>query len=518
MKGLVSYRRPVVLIVIIDAIAFSLLFLYKQPFDWYVLPAGLLVIGLICASFHVITRKSLGDEYLFLITAMLTSLGFIMIYRLDPVYGFRQIMWFSAGILLFFLSFFVFLKFRFWHRLFYYYVSISLALFILTLSLGESVKGSKNWLEIGKFSFQPSELIKILFILSLACCFSKSEQVIFKGLSISFPQSPVRYRIVLALVSYMPLGFLVLQREWGTAIVFFLVYATLVYAFDDSPRFFALNAAAAVLGAVAGYMTLYHIRVRVETWLDPWKDIAGKGYQITQSLFAIAEGGFFGTGIGMGRPDLIPAVNTDFIFSAICEEMGIFGGVAVILLYFILTYRGVKISLRVKNPFYRATALGITLMFGFQTFIIIGGVIKLIPLTGITLPFVSYGGSSLTTSFIALGMLQAVSVIAEEPGTDGPGPGADKFEPGADESGSGAGGSGSEADESGPETSGIGPGADGSEPASVVPEAEIHGPGAELDEPGPDDDINAEHIKDAECRNLDNSGEKGVAGSNETDK
>jgi len=158
-----------------------------------------------------------------------------------------------------------------------------------------------------------------------------------------------------------------------------------------------------------GYYFVYHIRVRIDTWLNPWKDIAGKGYQITQSLFAIYSGGYFGTGLGLGRPDMVPAVNTDFIFSAICEEMGILTGVAVILLYMLLTYRGLKIVMKVKSKFNQVLGLGITTMLGLQTFIIIGGVIKLIPLTGITLPYISYGGSSLISSFIILGILQAIS-------------------------------------------------------------------------------------------------------------
>lgn len=164
-------------------------------------------------------------------------------------------------------------------------------------------------------------------------------------------------------------------------------------------------------------MMLNYVQVRFSSWLNPWADVAGKGYQIAQSLFAIGAGGFWGTGIGMGQPQYIPEVHTDFIFSAICEEMGIFGGIAVILLFFILVYRGIKIALGIKNIFHRTVAIGIALMFGFQAFIIIGGVIKLIPLTGITLPFISYGGSSLTTSFIALGILQGTSsskYMAEE--------------------------------------------------------------------------------------------------------
>ena len=152
-----------------------------------------------------------------------------------------------------------------------------------------------------------------------------------------------------------------------------------------------------------------HIQIRVHTWLDPWADVAGSGYQIYQSLFAIASGGFFGTGLGQGRPGYIPEVHSDFIFSAICEELGLFGGFAIILLFFIFTYRGIKIALKLPDGFDKCVATGITVMFGIQTFIIIGGVIKMIPLTGITLPFISYGGSSLLSSFISLGILQAIS-------------------------------------------------------------------------------------------------------------
>ncbi|MDD2498436.1 MAG: FtsW/RodA/SpoVE family cell cycle protein, partial [Desulfitobacteriaceae bacterium] len=172
------------------------------------------------------------------------------------------------------------------------------------------------------------------------------------------------------------------------------------------------NMGMVLLGGLAGFAFVHHVQVRFMAWMNPWADVAGKGYQITQSLFAIGAGGFFGTGIGLGQPEYIPEVTTDFIFSAICEEVGVFGGVAVVLLYFILVYRGIKITLNIKDCFHKAVALGISVMLGFQSFIIIGGVIKLIPLTGITLPFISYGGSSLTTSFIALGILQATSFKA----------------------------------------------------------------------------------------------------------
>ncbi|HSH34777.1 FtsW/RodA/SpoVE family cell cycle protein, partial [Schnuerera sp.] len=164
-----------------------------------------------------------------------------------------------------------------------------------------------------------------------------------------------------------------------------------------------------VVSGLIGYFIFPHVKVRFETWLNPWKFIDNKGYQITQSLFAIAEGGFFGTGIGLGHPDFIPEVHTDFIFSAICEEMGIFTGIGIIMLFLILVYRGFKIAINQQNKFFRIVALGISILFGIQSFIIFGGVLKMIPLTGITIPFVSYGGSSMLSSFIALGILQVAS-------------------------------------------------------------------------------------------------------------
>ena len=183
----------------------------------------------------------------------------------------------------------------------------------------------------------------------------------------------------------------------------------MIYVYEKNRLFLLFNIAAALIVGFLGYKFLYHIQVRVGVWLNPWDDALGKGYQITQSLFAIGSGGFFGSGIGLGSPEYIPEVHSDFIFSAICEEFGILGGVAVIMLYFILVYRGIRIAMKNNNVFYRCVAAGISALFGFQTFVILGGVIKLIPLTGITLPFISYGGSSLLISFAAVAVLEAIA-------------------------------------------------------------------------------------------------------------
>jgi len=291
----------------------------------------------------------------------------------------------------------------------YYYPAFSLLLFIATMVFGRSIKGARNWIIIGRFSIQPSECIKILFVFFIAAFFKQYEGKIQELAVLRFKRLAVKPVHILMGITYLHLGFMVIQKEWGTALVLFLVYFALAYVFMNNKLFMLINGGLAVAGGLAGVLLVNHVRVRVDTWLDPWSDIAGKGYQIVQSLFAIGSGGFFGTGLGLGRPDFIPEVETDFIFSAICEEIGIFGGVAVVLLFFILAYRGFKIALFTKELFTKVLAFGLTLIFGFQTFIIIGGVIKLIPLSGITLPFISYGGSSLIVSFIALGILQAIS-------------------------------------------------------------------------------------------------------------
>lgn len=437
MPGLLHHKKPVRLIMAVDLLAFGLLCYYNssKAFDWKTLLAGLVIAVLIYATYQIIIKRALGDEYLFLIVGMLASLGFIMIYRLNSETGFKQFIWMLGGIGVFLLCSFCFKRFTFWPQLGNLYLLAALGLFLLTLVLGRNVQGAKNWIVLGIFRFQPSELIKVLFVLFLASYYRGMEAVkIEKGTEKSFKsikagllsgripsvKLPVLgiwtgKKLFLLAAVYSIVGFLFLQREWGTALLLLLIFMVEVYVFEKGSRFFLLNAGLFILCAIAGYLVTYHIKVRVDIWMDPWTDISGKGYQIAQSLFAIASGGFFGTGIGMGSPDLIPAVNTDFIFSAICEEMGVFGGMAIILLYFLLAYRGFKIVIRVRDRFYKSLALGITSLFGLQTFIIIGGVIKLIPLTGITLPFVSYGGSSLISSFILLGLLQAVSTIAEEP-------------------------------------------------------------------------------------------------------
>lgn len=284
--------------------------------------------------------------------------------------------------------------------------------------------GSKNWIVLGGVSVQPSEFIRILFVLSLAAILTnarlpeikKGNKKEKKKKETDIEQKNLkRMRLCLAAgIAYINALCLLLQREWGIALLFFAIYLAFLYIYGESRIFFFTNVLMVVAAAFFGVNFMSHIQVRVATWLDPFADITGKGYQITQSLFAIGTGGFVGSGIGSGSPYFIPVVSSDFIFSAICEEMGVLGGTAIIMLYFVLVYRGFKIALSSTNEFNKAVSVGLSVMLGIQTFIIVGGVIKLIPLTGITLPFISYGGSSMITTFIALGILQAISGMKGE--------------------------------------------------------------------------------------------------------
>ncbi|MCT4606028.1 MAG: FtsW/RodA/SpoVE family cell cycle protein [Marinisporobacter sp.] len=394
-KKFFSYKMPQNLIFLVDILALFLLYFYKDGFDQFILISGILLTLIIYISNFLLFKTSSGDHYIFLIMTMLVSIGIIMIYRINPTFGFRQITWFGVGITTFFLFYTIIKNINGWENWIKAYIGLSLILFVSTLILGTRIKGATNWIKIGGFTFQPAEIIKILFIFFLAAYYSGKKKIgnvyIFLGIVYSY------------------IGFLFIQRDLGAAMIFYFVFMTIFYIFEEDRKLIYYNIAGAGIIGVLSYFLVHHVRVRVITWIDPWSYIDDKGYQITQSLFAIASGGFFGTGIGLGHPEFIPEVHTDFIFSAICEEMGIFGGIGVIMLFFILVYRGFKIVLAQHNKFFKIIALGMTTMLGFQAFIIIGGVIKMIPLTGVTLPFVSYGGSSLVASFVALGILQVAS-------------------------------------------------------------------------------------------------------------
>ena len=413
--------RPMLYITLVNIIGFLMLFIYSGASDFTYMYSCLILCCINTLMYLLLYQLDWGDLYLFLTVSMLVSIGLIMLSRIDIAlkisgadgdYASRQILWFMIGIAAYFVTVFIFGKISFWHRLKYFYMLATFGLIFATVIFGKEINGSKNWIVIGSFSIQPSEIVKIVYCFCIGTFFSempafdsKKKDVRPRILTIPIDE------IILCIYVYATMGCLALfQKEWGTALLLFMIYFTMCFVYKSSNLLKLINICGIVLVGLVGFFLLAdHIGVRVSAWQDPWEDASGGGYQIVQSLIAIASGGYFGTGLGNGMPNIVPFSQTDFIFSAICEEMGMFTGFAVILLYFLLTYRGIKITVKATNEYLKAVCLSLVISVGYQTFIIIGGCIKLIPLTGITLPFVSYGGSSMIVSFVMIGIITAVS-------------------------------------------------------------------------------------------------------------
>lgn len=396
----ISGRTPRRLLFLYEILALSLLFVYQiDKLDKYILATGMGLILLVYISNYLLLKISKGDNYIFLIATMLMSVGIIMIYRISPIAGIRQLMWLSLGIFLFYLTYFITKHFKSLDRLLYLYIGGAYFLFLITFLFGERTYGAINWIKVAGFSFQPAEMTKLILIFILATYYSRYDKY-----------KEVKYSsYILTIIVFSFIGLLFLQRDLGMAVIFFGIFIILQFIFEEDRRLIYINLGLILVGGLIAYRLFSHVRIRVDIWIDPWRFIDDKGYQITQSLFAIAEGGFFGKGLGLGHPQFIPLAYNDFIFAAICEELGIFTGIGIIMLFLLLVYRGFKIGISQVNRFYKILALGISSLFGIQSFIILGGVLKVIPLTGITLPFVAYGGTSIISSFMALGILQTAS-------------------------------------------------------------------------------------------------------------
>ncbi|MDK2903193.1 MAG: hypothetical protein PWQ93_1112 [Clostridiales bacterium] len=388
-------------IIIFNLAGFILLAFKSSPIDDQALHMAIFTSAVYVISYVImISLFKQCDKYITLLIFALSSIGFIMLYRLDAQTAIRQVQWFVLGISAFFVILILSRYVRGLDRYFYIYAVVSVALLLLPMLIGTIRGGAKNWIEVGGYTVQPSEFVKLLFILATASMLKEKRSM--------------KELLPLMAFAAICMGILVLENDLGTMVIYFAVFVIMLYV-ATSNIIYVLGSLimAGAVGYVA-YLTLGHVRTRVEAWLNPWADATDRGYQIVQSLIAIGSGGWLGSGLGLGQPYIIPAAKTDFIFAAIAEEFGILIAVAIIAMYFILIYRGMKIALSANDPFNALIAIGATATLGFQTFVIIGGVIKLIPLTGVTLPFVSYGGSSMVASFMLVGIMQS-TVIQPKP-------------------------------------------------------------------------------------------------------
>ncbi len=362
---------------------------------------------------HVAVRLylPLADPYLLPIAGLLTGIGLTEIYRIDPDLAFRQGLWLILAVVLF-VVLVVFLRD---HRDLdgvKYLLGVA-AVLLLALpavpGLGEEVNGARLWVHVGSIQFQPGEFAKLLLVVFLAGYLRDNREL----LAARIP-SPKHFGPLL-LVWGAAMLVLFQTGDLGGALLLFSIFLAMLYAATGRWTYVAGGLGLFALGAWALYHAVPRVAERVTIWLHPWNDPTGAGYQLVQSFYALSGGGVFGSGLGRGvliapgGATYIPFLGTDFIYSAIVQELGLAGGVAIILLYLLLVWRGLKIAILADDGFSKLLATGLTAALGLQTFIIVGGGTGLIPLTGITLPFVSYGGSSLLANMLVIGLLLIVS-------------------------------------------------------------------------------------------------------------
>lgn len=359
-----------------------------------------------------------SDVLLLPLVTLLTGLGLVMIFRLTynvdgkETLAITQAVWILIGSGAMFL---LVLFFRNYYRLFDYKYLLAVVAVLLIAStftpLGYEVNGARLWVSLGPVGFQPSEFARIALIVFFAGYLAETRDLLAAtSRTVMGVQIPaLKYFGPVALVWAASLGLLVFEKDLGSSLLFFAVPLLMLYTATGRIAYVLLGTLLFSVGSFIAFVLFDHVKVRVRAWLDPWSYPDTDGFQILQSIFNIADGGLLGTGLGAGFAQTIPEVETDFVFSAIASELGLLGATAVLLAFLAFVYRGIKIALLAEDDASKLLAFGLTAMFAIQTLVIVGGVTKAIPLTGITLPFVSYGGSSVVGNFILTGLLLLVS-------------------------------------------------------------------------------------------------------------
>ena len=379
-------------------------------YDWR-LYLSLFTLATIAVTFQLIIAKNKLDKFLFPIVLLLAVLGLAEIARLKPDLFLKQTLWLDISLLVAIAIIKLWTKIK---QLINYPYILGIACVIalgLPMIFGVDIAGSKNWLVLGPMSIQPSEFGKILILFFLAAYLSDHRQeLMLVSQKIFFVKfAPVRFIAPLICIWGMALLMFVIERDLGSALLFFSIAVIMTYIATGKKIYVFLALFFILIAGMFSYMFFGHVRLRFAIWLNPWSDPTGAAYQIVQSLFAIASGGVWGTGFGFGHPDLIPEVHTDFVFAALAEELGLIGAILVIVLYVLMFWRGILIAFGCRTEKEMLLAAGAAFLLILQMFIIVAGVTKFLPLTGITLPFISYGGSSLLASFTLLAILLSLS-------------------------------------------------------------------------------------------------------------
>ncbi len=404
----------------------------EQGLHWDLAQYAVAYLALFTGAHLTIRRFTpYADPLLLPVVALLNGLGLVMIHRLDLAAGGpsskglggtanQQMLWTLVGVI----GFSVVVIFLRDHRMLarYGYVCGLTGLILLAVpavlprSMSEQ-NGAKIWIELPGFSIQPAEFSKILLLIFFAAVLVAKRSVFTSAgkhfLGMDLPRPRDLAPLLAAWIASV--GVMVFEKDLGTSLLLYASFLVLVYVATDRFSWVVIGLALFAAGSVAAYYVFDHVRVRVETWLDPFADPDGAGYQMVQSLFSFATGGIFGTGLGNGQPGTVPAASTDFIIAAIGEELGLVGLAAVLMLYTIVIIRGLRTAIAVRDSFGKLLAAGLASTLAIQLFIVVGGVTKLIPLTGLTTPWMSYGGSSLLANYVLLAILVRISHAARRP-------------------------------------------------------------------------------------------------------
>lgn len=408
-------RSLVILAGLITTAAYTLASLGKNS----VIPPRILpflgMLLLVLMSAHIVVRMLApgADATLLPVAALLNGLGYVMIARLSERLAGLQTTWTIIGILAFTATLAVVRRVNDLARFKWAYFVIGAGLLLLPMvpGFGFSSNGARIWVSIGPINFQPGEFAKIALALFFAAYLAESRELIRDGTwrvgRLMLPE-PRDFLPLLAAWGFSVV-LMVGQKDLGSSLLFFTLFVVMVWIATEKAAFMAIGLGLFAMSATVAYFLFDHVQTRVSIWLDPWESYRGRGYQIAQSMFALASGGLGGTGLGLGDPTRIPEAKNDFIFAAIGEELGLFGATAVLVAFLLIIGAGLRTAMRAKRDFAKLLAIGLTTIVGVQAFIIIGGVIRVVPLTGITLPFVSYGGSSLVANYVLLALLLRIS-------------------------------------------------------------------------------------------------------------
>jgi cell division protein FtsW (lipid II flippase) len=372
------------------------------------------VLGLLAAA-HVATRRLApdADPVLLPLAGLLNGLGYVFIARLDADLARLQAAWTAIGVAVFVATLAFVRRARDLERARYTLALAGIVLLLAPLApgVGRTINGARLWVRVGPLNFQPGELAKIALAVFFASYLVERRELLAIATRrvgpVALPDlrhfGPVLAAWVLSLVVIMA------ERDLGSSLLFFALFVALLWVATGRGAYLAIGAAMFAAGALLAWAQFAHVQERVRVWFDPWPHAATEGYQIVQGWFALGSGGIAGRGLSLGSPQRIPAAATDFIFAAVGEELGLLGTTAVLAAFLLMVGAGLRIALRADHGFEKLLATGLTLILGLQSFIIIGGITRVVPLTGITLPFVSYGGSSLVANYMLCALLLRIS-------------------------------------------------------------------------------------------------------------